>query len=225
MNRVRPIAVIFDLDGTLIDSLPGIEFSVKAAFVSCGIEWPAVDLRTMIGPPIRNILSRVAQTSDPGVLADLEKAFRISYNSEGWQKTLSYPGTETALCALREAGIRLFIVTNKPRHVSLLGLEMLRLQQFFESIVTRDSRTPQFAEKREMIEHLLHTFALDARDCMLVGDTEEDADAAALCGMPFAYVSHGYGTIGDHPKSPVHLKLNDFSQLAQWIGLEFAHDR
>ena len=225
MSYVKPTAMIFDLDGTLIDSLPGIEFSVKAAFVSCRIPFPAIDLRKMIGPPIQNILSQVAETTDPSILADLERAFRASYDENGWQKTLCYPGTESALHALQEAGIRLFVVTNKPQQVSLRIAEMIRIKQFFESIVTRDSRSPQYADKGEMIESLLHSNALDARNCLLVGDTAEDACAAALCGMPFAHIRHGYGTISENVQSPVCLKLNSLSELPQWIGLEFAHDR
>ena len=225
MSQLQTSVVIFDFDGTLVDSLPGIEFSVKAAFFSCGISVPVVDLRRMIGPPIRTILSRAAQTNDPEAIANLESAFRTSYDSEGWRRTLCYPGTEAALSVLQSAGIRLFIVTNKPRHISLRTLELLRLAHFFECLVTRDSRSPQYGDKREMIEFVLHSSALSAQNCMLVGDTEEDADAAASCKMRFAHVSHGYGTISDGAKSPVHIRLNDFSQLPQLIGLEFAHDR
>ena len=225
MSRARPIAVIFDLDGTLIDSLPGIEFSVKAAFEICGIPFPALDLRKMIGPPIRNILSRAAKTSEPGTLDHLERAFRASYDGEGWRKSVSYPGVEAALCALRESAVQLFIVSNKPQNISLRILEMLKIQTFFECIVTRDSRVPQYADKQEMIASLLHLYDFDARECLMVGDTEEDANAAALCDVQFACVSHGYGTIGDNPQFPVHVRLNHFSQLSQWIGLEFAHDR
>lgn len=224
MSDVRPNAVIFDLDGTLIDTLPGIEFSVHAAFANCGIPYPPVDLRSMIGPPIRTILSRVANTTDGRILGDLESAFRASYDTEGWRESACYPGTETALRSLHEAALRLFIVTNKPRQISLRTLEMTGIEPLFDSIVTRDSRVPQFSAKNEMIEFLLESFDLAAPECLLVGDTEEDAGSAALCKMRFAHVRHGYGTIGQDSAWSVHLELNDFSQLLQWIGLEFAHD-
>ncbi len=221
---VRPIAVIFDLDGTLIDSLPGIEFSVKAAFASCGIPCLTADLRKMIGPPIRSILSRAGGTTDPALLGNLESAFRASYDCDGWRKSLCYPGTEATLSTLQKAGIRLFVVTNKPRHISLRILEMLKIRHFFESILARDSRGPHYGSKREMLESLLRSCTLNPGDCVLVGDTQEDAEAASSCDIPFAHVSHGYGTISDSPQSPVHFKLDDFSQLPQWISQEFAHD-
>ena len=61
---IRPAAVIFDLDGTLIDSLPGIEFSVKAAFEACGVSGTTNDLRSKFGPPIRTILAQACKVTD-----------------------------------------------------------------------------------------------------------------------------------------------------------------
>jgi phosphoglycolate phosphatase len=216
--------VIFDLDGTLIDSLPGIEFSVKSAFAACGIPYPAVDLRSMIGPPIRTILEQVARTSEPAILACLESAFRTSYDSEGWRKSYCYSGTKAALASLYEAGLRLFVVTNKPRHITLRILEVTGILHFFQGIVTRGSRIPEYADKKEMVASLIDSCGVEPEGCVLVGDTVEDANAACACGIRFAHASHGYGTFGDDHSTPVHLRLNDFSQLLQWIGLEFAHD-
>ena len=224
MKDVRPSTVIFDLDGTLIDSLPGIEFSVRSAFAECGMQYPAVDLRSMIGPPIRTILAQAAGTDEHDVIARLESAFRTSYDSEGWRKSYCYAGTQAALENLYESGLRLFVVTNKPQHISLRTLEMTGIQHFFESIITRDSRQPHYADKKEMLASLIGSAGVEPEDCVLVGDTEEDARAACAVGMRFAHASHGYGTIGEDHGTPVHLKLNDFSQLLQWIGLEFAHD-
>jgi phosphoglycolate phosphatase len=216
--------VIFDLDGTLVDSLPGIEFAVKSAFAACGMPYPALDLRSMIGPPIRTILAQMAGTNDASTLTHLESAFRASYDSEGWRKSYCYPGTRATLESLYEAGLRLFVVTNKPRHISLRIIETTGIQRFFERIVTRDSRAPQYADKKEMLASLIGSSGVAPADCVLVGDTAEDAGAACAIGIKFAHATHGYGTIGEDHVTPVHLRLNDFSQLLQWIGLEFAHD-
>ena len=91
MIDTRPAAVIFDLDGTLIDSLPGIEFSVKAAFDACGVHGTTNDLHSMIGPPIRTILEQAGNVTDERELLDLEKAFRKSYDDEGWKMSTCYP--------------------------------------------------------------------------------------------------------------------------------------
>jgi phosphoglycolate phosphatase len=225
MNDRRPTAVIFDLDGTLIDSLPGIEYSAKAAFAACGIAYPEVNLRSLIGPPIRTILSQMAKTTAPEVLRDLENAFRFSYDAEGWRRSYCYPGTEAALSTLHDYGIRIFVVTNKPRHISTRILEMRGIEHLLERIITRDSRTPEYADKKETLGAVLDACALVPSECLFVGDTDEDALAAAAYVMRFAYVSHGYGTICENDARPVHLRLSGFSQLPQVIGLEFAHDR
>ena len=220
----RPTAVIFDLDGTLIDSLPGIEYSIRAAFATCGITYPDVDLRSFIGPPIRTILSQVAKTEAPDILTKLESAFRLSYDSEGWEMSYCYPGTEGMLAALCDLEMRLFVVTNKPAHVSNRILEIRGIRHLMELIVTRDSRAPQYADKAEMLGVLLNSCTLDSSECLFVGDTDEDAVAAAACGIRFVHVSHGYGSVRDESAAPVYKIVTDFPQLQQMTTVEFTHD-
>ncbi len=76
-----------------------------------------------------------------------------------------------------------------------------------------------------MIASLIGSSGVEPEDCVLVGDTSEDAGAACASGMRFAHAIHGYGAVGEDRGAPVHLRLNDFSQLLQWVDQEFAHDR
>jgi phosphoglycolate phosphatase len=215
MNGAEPVSILFDLDGTLVDSLPGIEFSVREAFGACRLPLPKNNLREMIGPPIRTILSRAGNITDENQLDALERAFRVSYDSEGWRKTVSFPGAYVVLKKLHEQGNRLFVVSNKPRHISLRILERERILEYFEAVVTRDSRSPGYRSKEEMVEVLLAEREIAIEDCILVGDTAEDANAAATAGIKFIWMTHGYGVI---QSSVSTLTLDNFSQLFPLIA-------
>jgi phosphoglycolate phosphatase len=216
----RAKAVFFDLDGTLLDSLPGIAFSAQAAFVACGLPRREIDLRRLIGPPIRTILSRMSQGATEGELDALQRAFRASYDSDGWRKTPHYPGASEALRATKAAGKRLFVVSNKPRHISLRILETEGTLALFDEVLTRDTRNPSYREKLEMLVHLLQKWEMRAEDCLMVGDTIEDAEAASNCGMQFCLMNHGYGDVPLDARVPVALRVGHFSELTPDLAEE-----
>jgi phosphoglycolate phosphatase len=206
--------LFFDLDGTLLDSLPGIGYSVSAAFATCGLKMGTTELRTLIGPPIRTILANIsAVTLDEAQLDRLVAAFRESYDSEGWKLTPHYPGAADSLQTLREQGRRLFVVSNKPRHISEKILAEEGTLDFFLEIVTRDTRTPSYADKQEMMQYLMQKWDLSAEDCLMVGDTMEDAKSAEDVGIGFCLMAHGYG--GDFAGTDVSVayRLDGFSGL------------
>ena len=142
MSAGLPRCILFDLDGTLLDSLPGIEYSVLAALKSCNLPPPQTSIRELIGPPIRTILSSAARTAEVSALDALEKAFRASYDSDGWLKTPCFPGADEVLRIMSEQNYRLFVVSNKPKHIAMKILEQNDIVNRFEMIVTRDSRSP-----------------------------------------------------------------------------------
>jgi phosphoglycolate phosphatase len=213
-----PQCVLFDLDGTLLDSIPGIAYSVKAAFRAAGLPERAVDLRQYIGPPIRTILARAAATSDPVLLDELERHFRASYDTDGWQQTVCFPGTLELLEAVKASGHRLFVISNKPRHIAARILEALGIASHFEQMYTRDSVEPPYASKGDMLEALLADHQLAAADCVMVGDTMEDAGAAALHKISFIFMEHGYGELS--LAQPVLLKLGSFSEFMPFLAVE-----
>lgn len=213
MTICLPDCILFDLDGTLLDSLPGIEFSVRAAFAACHLPIPKGSLGALIGPPIRTILSRSGSIMDADMLDQLEQAFRSSYDSEGWSKTVCFPGASRVLLIMRQQGRRLFVVSNKPRHISLRILHAEGVLGLFEAVITRDSRSPAYSGKEEMIKILLAEHRLASKDCLLAGDTMEDAQAAATTGITFAYMTHGYGSLTETPSVPVACTLDHFSQF------------
>jgi len=170
---------IFDLDGTLVDSLPGIAWSIDSAFAECGLSTPACNVGQLIGPPIRQILAHIAGTSNTAFLDRLEHSFRRSYDSEGWRKTTCFNGVIDLLRELQAAGVEVFLVTNKPAHVTRRILDELNLTGFFRDVACRGSQS----SKAEVLAALLARWGLDPRTGLMVGDTQEDSAAADASGM------------------------------------------
>jgi phosphoglycolate phosphatase len=185
---------IFDLDGTLVDSLPGIRWSVEEALSACGLPPLGGELRPLIGPPIRSILARVSGLSDDPSLDRLERAFRTSYDAEGWSRTVCYAGVRDLLWDLLTSGVGLWLVTNKPAAATRKILSQLRLDGFFGEVVCRNSRSPVYRSKDEALMDLVRRRGLYRRECVLIGDTAEDSQAAASAGMECVIVAHGYGS-------------------------------
>jgi phosphoglycolate phosphatase len=223
MNGPLPSCILFDLDGTILDSLPGIAFSVQEACRLVGLPQRKINLRNLLGPPIRTILSRAVGSDDPELMDHLEKAFRTSYDTEGWRKTSCFDGAHATLGMMKAGGHRLFVVSNKPRHISLKILEREGLLPLFERIYTRDSRTPAYT-KEEMLREFLSEFGVSSPDCLMVGDTLEDASAAATAGIGFVYMTHGYGDLAQTPSIPIAYTLDGFSQFLQLMTQEPVRD-
>lgn len=218
MKGQLPACILFDLDGTLVDSLPGIEFSVREAFSQCKLPLAKKSLRELVGPPIRTILSRAGTVVDETSLDALERAFRASYDSEGWRKTVCFPDVDRVLRMMHDWGHHLFVVSNKPRYAALQILEREGFLPYFEAVVTRDSRSPHYEGKGEMIGDLLAERGIVREECLMVGDTAEDGKAAAATGIKFIQMTHGYGAAGQLSSIPVAHTLDSFSQFFPLIN-------
>ena len=92
--------VLFDLDGTLVDSRPGIDYSIRAALKAVLPSQTHRRLNYLVGPPIRDIFARILATTDETLLDQLERQFRISYDAIGWRQTRTYRGAVHVYCAV-----------------------------------------------------------------------------------------------------------------------------
>jgi len=219
LNLQIPQFVLFDLDGTLVDSLPGIDYSVNQACRAVGIEPPGTDLRNLLGPPIRTIFSRLLAPDDASLLDKLEAAFRASYDSEGWRKASCFENAREALEALKAGGHHLFVVSNKPFHVATRVLQSEGILLLFEKIYTRDSRQPHYISKTEMIKGFLSDHSVFPSQCLMVGDTMDDITAAAETQVAAAFMQHGYGEVpSDFPVT----RLRNFSDFLVRLVVEDA---
>ncbi len=210
----RPIdAVIFDLDGTLVDSMPGIEYAAEVAWAAVQPGPPCPPLRPLIGPPVREMFRRALSDAAVATLDALERAFRTAYDAEGWRRTAVYPGVLDTLAMLTAEGLQCFGVTNKPSLPTQRILDHCGLRSYFRVFLSPDTRIPRLASKAEAVAALLAEYALDRRQTAFMGDTPEDARAAEACGVRFVAFTGGYGWADQSAKSPADWVCADFSDL------------
>lgn len=214
---VKTENILFDLDGTLIDSLPGIEYSTRAAIAAVIPQRELPDLRRLIGPPVREVLRRAAGEAGPDALDDLERQFRISYDTQGWRKSVAYDGVAEVLSGLSQAQLKCFVVTNKPALPTKKILDELGLLKYFKEVVSLDSRTPPFISKAEATEYLINRHGLRVPATLFVGDSIDDACAAESCGLRFAAATYGYGGVHSASDSPAYIILDSMSRLPSVI--------
>jgi phosphoglycolate phosphatase len=192
--------IIFDFDGTLIDSSPAILETLGAVLHARGIA-PARPLdRALIGPPLHATLQACTGITDKQVLEELADDFRKRYDTEGLYATQAYEGTAAVLQQLMAAGSRLHIATNKRQRPTLLLLAHFGWESWFRSVYCVDSHEPPYASKGQMLLAQVREQKLDPGDTIYIGDTRHDEVAAAQAGLPFIAAGWGYG-IGEQAVS------------------------
>lgn len=210
-------AVIFDLDGTLIDSAPGILKGFELAFQSLNLR-PAIPFSpSLIGPPLKETLSLLLGHEDPATLQALVEAFQQSYDSQGYRHSPPYPGVDLLLQGLNARGIEVFLSTNK-RHIPTQKIiDALGWRPHFKACLSFDSQTPA-RRKAEVIGHLIATYGLSPEHTVYVGDRPEDGLASDENQIRFAFATWGYGhpeVIGVAP----HWQRLDSPQLEALLSL------
>ena len=209
--------IFFDLDGTLVDSYPGILFSFEAAMKEVIPDRGIPDFVRFVGPPVREVFRLALAESDPKILDFLEVSFRKSYDSQGFKKTRLYTGVFDSLAFLRQSGKICHILTNKPKKPTLKILDSLSLNAFFTEIFTPDARHPSFTSKVETALEAKRLLQLKPSDALVVGDSKDDALAAKACGFHFAAVTYGYGRVHQQPTNPIHFILENFEKILKFI--------
>lgn len=198
--------LVFDLDGTLIDSRPGIQAAVETAIQSVYHHLDVSQLQITIGPRIRDILRAAIKQASTSEIITMEAAFRAAYDREEWKKTIVYPGVEKTLKELLKRGHDLYIFTNKPKLPTTCILKYLELSDYFSGVTSSDSCQPAFTSKASMLNHLMATCALLYDNTACIGDSEDDFLAAQECKVQFIGIEYGYGILPTKEKSRKSLK-------------------
>lgn len=188
--------ILFDLDGTLIDSAPAILASFRSAFSETGVAPARAIDQSVIGPPLIETLQLLSGSQDPALINQLADAFKNSYDTTGYRATAAYDGVGDLLAELGAAGLSLSIATNKRIHPTRLILEHLGWQKHFKHVYALDLFTPRLPDKAAMIARLMADQAIASERAIYIGDRSEDGESADANGLPFIAVTWGYGSLG-----------------------------
>jgi phosphoglycolate phosphatase len=185
-------AILFDLDGTLVDSEPGVVASFEAALLTLGHRPQGLDVRALIGPPLEETMGLVLGRFGDDRVDEAVLAYRAHYGSTGFLATTVYPGVVDMLERLRALDARLYVATSKRTVFARPILESLGLIGMF-SAVHGSEPGGAMDHKAELIADLLARHALEADRCLMVGDRRQDVAGAQANGVAALGVLWGYG--------------------------------
>ena len=191
--------ILFDLDGTIADSAPGITASLGYMFEKLGLPVPSEEeLRAWVGPPILDSFRDLAGMN-PVESAQALSIYRQHYLANGGSDVPIYPGIARLLRDIHRAEIPLSLATSKPEFAASLILDHGNITQYFR-VISGSSIDEIRSAKKDVISEALLRFAMigaDISNPVMVGDRDYDVEGALANEIPAIYVEWGYGSPGE----------------------------
>ena len=209
-------AIIFDLDGTLIDSYSAIEESLNYVLEHFGL--PKVDLATtkkMVGRGLENLIQQAIgeDRKEQGIAL-----FRKSYDETVMRGTFLLPEVDETIRALYTQGIKMAVASNKPSIYSRTILENFDLNPFFEACYGPDV-VKQAKPHPAMLEGLMKELNADKKETLYVGDMVIDVETAKNAGIPVALIATGGNSSDELLSTKSDYYLKKFSDLLPLVTL------
>jgi phosphoglycolate phosphatase len=204
-------SVLLDLDGTLIDSQPGILASCLAALRALGHEPDeTLDIKRTIGPPLEDMMRVLLQPYGDDRVGEAVAAYRQHYGESGLLGSEPYPGIGRSLKEMQQAGLRIYLATSKRETFASRILHHLGFATYFDGI---HGSVPGggLDHKPELLAHILSQHNLLPSHSLMVGDRRYDISGAHAVGMRGLGVLWGYGTRDE-------LETAGADQLVEWTA-------
>ena len=212
-------AVLLDLDGTVVDSAPGIMESLRFTLDELGLEQPADDtIVHWIGPPLLDAFRDQAGLDEHQSRRALA-IYRRHYQSTGIFNAEVYVGMSDVIRRIHAAGIPLSLATSKPESSAQIILDHFGLTQFF-TFITGASEDESRSEKADVILEALRRLRMSGADLsapIMVGDRHHDVHGARDRGLPAIFCTWGYGE--DKERAGALGVAESPAQLSEMLGL------
>lgn len=200
-------AVFFDLDGTLLHTVPDLAAAVNAMLNDLGRDTlPESLVATYVGKGADNLINRsltgeINGLADPSLFAQAKASWEVHYHRINGQFATLYPGVIDGLDILASYGIELGVVTNKPEAFTLPLLERSGIKAMFKVIVGGDTCERKKPDAMPLL-HACKMLGLAPSQALMIGDSLNDAQAAAAAGMPCWLLPYGYNEGRDLKTTP-----------------------
>jgi phosphoglycolate phosphatase len=216
-------AVLFDLDGTLLDTAADIAAALNGALAEAGLDTvPVARVRTFIGRGVPTLIERAlahlgAAGSDCAPLLERFHAHYARIEARGELTAVIYPGVSAGLVALHERGLRLAVVTNKPTRAATDLLERRGLARCIQAVVGGDSGLPRKPHPQPLLRACGELGVAPAA-AFMVGDSLVDVQAARAAGLPVVCVPYGYNEGNDPRTLPCDAFIESLAELPALIA-------
>ncbi len=224
MRFTNKTAIHFDLDGTLIDSVPDLALGVNEMLTILGREtFSEETIRYWVGNGAQTLVKRallgkreIDEPLDEAYFKEAHGIFLEAYAKHLCEATRAYPHVIETLQALKAKGYRLTIITNKPAQFVEPILEHLGFGDLVESFLGGDS-LPEKKPHPLPLHHMCERLELDIEASVMVGDSKNDILAANACGMQSIGVTYGYNYGEEITRYDPDAVVNDFSDLLKLL--------
>jgi phosphoglycolate phosphatase len=219
-NSLRFSAIVFDLDGTLVDSASDLCGVVNDMLHQHGrVALDMTDIRRMVGDGAAALIERGfgATGGLPAPLPDLTREFIRLYEARIARETRPFPGVVETLERFKAAGLKMGVCTNKTTHLSRRLLDELDLSRFFTAVVGGDG--PSRKPDRRHLEATMRELNASADEALMVGDSMNDVAVARNAGVEVVAVTFGYTNIPPRELGADRV-IDRFDQLGAIVGLQ-----
>ncbi|SUD92023.1 Phosphoglycolate phosphatase [Psychrobacter phenylpyruvicus] len=229
MTAVKKELLIFDLDGTLIDSVPDLAQATNDMLSTLGKStYPIDTIRNWVGNGSRMLVERalvgsveVAEGQLSKEEADhAEKVFFDAYAKVSGDNTVAYPDVTEGLKKLKQAGFTLALITNKPIQFVPKILQTFGWSELFTEVLGGDS-LPVKKPDPEPLRHVCRTLQVAPENAVMIGDSKNDIFAGQNANIDTIGLSYGYNYGEDIRELKPTVAFDDFQSLVDWVITEY----